>query len=235
MQLKTCASCHAEKSLASFYARKKSPDGLSYLCKQCDKERSAAYRNQNRESLLAKKRAYNLKHKTVINEKKRLYNQSTREEKAIKDKLYYASHKAEKREYDRRYRALNRLKANERLRFKRKTDPQYRLAANLRTRLNKFFRGKTKSGSAVSDLGCSLGFLMQWLEEQFQPGMTWDNYGEGSYQWSLDHIKPLSSYDLTNRADFLAACHFTNLQPLWHIDNLRKSDNLIDSEFELAA
>jgi hypothetical protein len=48
--------------------------------------------------------------------------------------------------------------------------------------------------------------------------MTWDNWTTDG--WHIDHIKPLaSSFDLTDRKQFLEACHYTNLQPLWAKDN----------------
>jgi hypothetical protein len=75
-----------------------------------------------------------------------------------------------------------------------------------------------KAGSAVSDLGCSIPELKAYLEKMFQPGMTWENWGA----WHIDHIIPLASFDLTDREQFLKACHYTNLQPLWAPDNQRK-------------
>lgn len=104
---------------------------------------------------------------------------------------------------------------------RRKADPSYRIARNLRTRLWHFVKGKSKNGSAVRDLGCSIADLMLHLSSQFKSGMTWENYGE----WEIDHIQPLSKFDLTDRNQLLVACHFTNLQPLWEAENLRKSDN----------
>lgn len=83
-------------------------------------------------------------------------------------------------------------------------------------------KNQQKAGSAVDDLGCTIPELMAHLERRFLPGMTWANWSR--HGWHIDHIKPLASFDLTDREQFLAACHYTNLQPLWAVDNLRKGD-----------
>ena len=57
------------------------------------------------------------------------------------------------------------------------------------------------------------------LEAQFSPGMTWDNYGK---HWSVDHIDPLTAFDLADADECQRACHYTNLQPLTVSDNARK-------------
>lgn len=75
-----------------------------------------------------------------------------------------------------------------------------------------------RNGSAVRDLGCSIPEFKTYIENKFVDGMSWDNHGE----WHLDHIKPLASFDLTDRSQLLIACHYTNYQPLWAIDNLKK-------------
>lgn len=92
----------------------------------------------------------------------------------------------------------------------------------MRSRLLQSINTNAKSGSAVTDLGCSIDELKKYLESKFQPGMTWENIGE----WHIDHVKPLSQFDLTIREQFLEACHYTNLQPLWAADNLKKSDQV---------
>lgn len=61
--------------------------------------------------------------------------------------------------------------------------------------------------------------LKSYLETLFKPGMTWNNYG----QWELDHIIELSTFDLTNRDQFLLAAHYTNLQPLWKAEHHNKT------------
>jgi len=96
---------------------------------------------------------------------------------------------------------------------------QYRLAKLLRVRIRDSLKNqKLKTGSAVRDLGCSIEELKIYLEKRFQPHMSWENQG----QWHIDHIIPLSKFDLTNREQLLKACHFTNLQPLWAKDNKTK-------------
>ncbi len=100
-----------------------------------------------------------------------------------------------------------------------KSDPQYKLKLYLRTRIRSAVKSNARAGSAVKDLGCSITELKIQLEGQFLPSMTWDNHGP---VWHIDHIKPLSRFDLTDRTQFLEACHYTNLQPLFALDNIRK-------------
>lgn len=73
-----------------------------------------------------------------------------------------------------------------------------------------------KTGPGFALLGCTVEFLKAHLQDQFKPGMSWDNYGA----WEIDHRKPLASAG--TEPDVLALFHFTNLQPLWRIDNQRK-------------
>ncbi len=96
------------------------------------------------------------------------------------------------------------------------------LGVNLRNRVNGAIRGRYRGGSAVRDLGCSIPDFLIFIAERFLPGMTWDNWGE----WHLDHRVPLSAFDLTDRDQFLSACHFSNYQPLWAVDNLSKGSRL---------
>ena len=106
------------------------------------------------------------------------------------------------------------------------SDLSFRLKAILRSRLNIIMKKSIKTGSAVKDLGCSIEELKSFLASQFQSNMSWSNYGrkEEVICWEIDHIIPLDSFDLTDREQFLKACHYTNLQPLWAEDNHRKSN-----------
>lgn len=101
-------------------------------------------------------------------------------------------------------------------------DERFRLARNLRKRLRAALKFNSKTGSAVEDLGCSIDDLKIYLESKFDSEMSWKNYGPKG--WHIDHIKPLSKFDLTDTKELKKACHYTNLQPMWWKENLRKSN-----------
>lgn len=109
-----------------------------------------------------------------------------------------------------------------------KKDPvkyaRYKLAHNLRKRISEVLKRKGRknnnSGSGSKLFGCTSKQLRDHIERQFKPGMTWENYGE----WHVDHIIPVSSFDLNNMEQRNKCYNYTNLQPLWAIDNMKKSN-----------
>lgn len=132
------------------------------------------------------------------------------------------------KEYRTRY-PQNRRRSDEAYRRKNGVRPrrvqdrvQRNLSNNLRHRLRDALKIKQKIGSPIKELGCSVDELKAYLVSQFTDGMTWDNYGE----WHIDHIKPLIGFDLTDKVQFLEACHYTNLQPLWAKKNLSKGSKV---------
>lgn len=102
---------------------------------------------------------------------------------------------------------------------KRATDINYKIRHNLRARLTIALKNNQKTGSAVKDLGCSIVEFKKYLESKFEPGMTWENYGE----WEIDHKDPLCGFDLTIRENLLKACNYLNLQPIWYKDHCIKT------------
>lgn len=147
--------------------------------------------------------------------------------KKYKKERYYIKH-AHNMSVKKKYRENPKNKESRRKwdKDRRENNVQYKLSVNLRNRLNRSMKNEIKSGSAVSDLGCSIEELKQYLEKQFYANpetgemMTWKNWGRTG--WHIDHIKPLSSFDLANKKQFKKACHYTNLQPLWYKDNIKK-------------
>jgi hypothetical protein len=174
------------------------------------KAKHKIYRNSNKE----KRSIYGKKWEKVNKEKRRLQHsdwyESNKDKIKVQQKIYYKNNKNKRYNYH-----YNKLK----------TDIQYKLSCNLRTRLYNAINNNQKVGSAIKDLGCSVEEFKSYLESKFSPGMTWDNWTTDG--WHIDHIKPLSSFDLTDRKQLLEACHYTNLQPLWAKDNIIKSDKLV--------
>lgn len=72
-------------------------------------------------------------------------------------------------------------------------------------------------------LGCTGAALRTHIESLFMPGMSWASYGRGAGQWQIDHVIPLSKFDLHDPVQGAKAAHYTNTQPLWSGDNARKS------------
>lgn len=103
-----------------------------------------------------------------------------------------------------------------------RSDVQYKLIKTQRARINAALKGLNKSQTTQELLGCTTEFLKEYIESKFQPGMTWDNYAIDG--WHIDHIIPISKFDLTVEDELKKACHYTNLQPMWWRDNIVKGN-----------
>jgi len=206
--MKTCTKCKQLKSLDNFHKDKSRKDNLHCWCKDCVSKKDHNFYIKNREKIKinTKKWSRNNPQKTALSKKKWLIKNPTKRKIALN-----------------KYIKNNPGKQNLYNIERRKTDICFRLICNIRSRLCSAIKRNQKSGSAVKDLGCSVKFLKKYLESQFKPDMSWENYGKC---WHIDHIIPLSSFDLTNREELLKACHYTNLQPLWAEENLSKSNKI---------
>jgi hypothetical protein len=99
------------------------------------------------------------------------------------------------------------------------TDPCFKVASNLRTKIYQSVKNEKKF-KFYNLLGCDIKFLKQYLEENFKEGMSWENYGRMG--WHIDHKQPCSSFDLTKTEEQQKCFHYSNLQPLWWNENLKK-------------
>lgn len=217
-----------DRSKSNFMGRKKlysTPEEL----RERNRIYSKTYYKANREKKLAIAKAFYLANKNKAKDRMKAYSKAYYEAnyEAHRDKMkvYYEANRDKRLAYSKNYFKNNRDKLNAYRNNRVKIDIQFKLSRTLRRRLWKALRGNFKNGSAVKDLGCTINEFKTYLESKFQSGMTWNNWG--SKGWHIDHIKPLASFDLTDRQQLLMACHYTNLQPLWAKDNLIKSDKII--------
>jgi hypothetical protein len=128
-----------------------------------------------------------------------------------------------KRKYYQKNKEKETIRNNIYTRNKKKNDPMFKLSCNLRSRIVTFLKTKniTKRNTTYDIIGINSEDLRIYIERQFKKGMCWDNYGE----WHVDHIIPLSS--AKNEEEVYKLCYYTNLQPLWKLENLQKSNKII--------
>ena len=225
------------------YARQK---GREYTKKNAQKNRDRAnqyykdntekvkqyqkdYRSDpdNKRKISERDKKWREDNKEIISQKRKIYDQTPRVKESRKDYIsQYAKNNrdkinAYKREWDK-----NKLETDSAYKIKKGLSKRFRLA------LNKHLDGKpvnAKGSNAVKLLGCSIPEFMVYMEEQFYSNpetgekMTWDNWKLDG--WHIDHVKPLSKFDLNDPKEVEKAVHYTNLQPLWWKENLKKSDH----------
>ena len=124
----------------------------------------------------------------------------------------------------------NKERINE-LARKRRENPSVKIKCNLSKRLSFLLRKNivSKTEQTFDLLGISLPEFMKYLEEKFTDGMTFENYGK----WHLDHKKPCYYFDLTKEEDRKKCFHYTNIQPMWAIDNLKKNRHYVSHESQV--
>ena len=209
-KIQICTRCNKEKLKDDFY-KANNKRGTMSICKICkQKENKKLYLKEEvklYKSEYNKKWRQNKKDKKQETEKKWRQNNKKRYKKTISE--WNDKNKEHLKKYRNKWRKSNY-----------KNNLNFKISNCLRRRLNKAINGNYKSGSAIKDLGCSIEELKVYLESKFLTGMSWENHG--LHGWHIDHIKPLSSFNLENREEFLKACNYTNLQPLWAKDNLKK-------------
>jgi hypothetical protein len=71
--------------------------------------------------------------------------------------------------------------------------------------------------------GCSWQQMRDHIEQQFRPGMDWENHGSGRHEWVVDHVKAIAMFDWWTDAGLAEAFHWTNVQPLWLLEHRAKS------------
>jgi hypothetical protein len=109
---------------------------------------------------------------------------------------------------------------------RRKKDPSFRMMHDLRCRLRFYIRNGKHKEHMNRLIGCSHSELKAHIAKHFKKGMTWNN--QGRHGWHIDHVKPCTAFDLLDPHQQAQCFHFSNLQPLWESDNIRKSDKLKD-------
>lgn len=198
---KKCSRCNEEKVIGLFNFSKLGKYSVSSKCKLCFSLYHTGMMNTNQAYRISRSE-YRYKNKEVLLGKKRDYYKNNKDKFRVSAKSIYDK----KYNIDKMYTFKQRLKCRMRLAFYKKR--------------------WIKGGGSEILLGSTYEIVMSHIEKQFTEGMNWDNHGRGNDKWHIDHIMPLAS--AKNEEELIKLCHYTNLQPLWAIDNLIKSDKIID-------
>lgn len=222
--MKKCNRCNCEKDYTLFSKQPKNKDGLENQCKSCrlnDARRRKNVKNPSGvriisyyEELGIGKICNKCKQDKLFDDFNKGHklnkfglNTYCKECQSVLAKLYFTN---------------NKSKVIGRIRKRLKEDALYKLKCNIRNLIRMSFKnlGHNKKSKTFKILGCTSQEFYCHIESQFLDGMSWDN----RRLWHIDHIIPISS--AKTEEDIIKLNHYTNLRPLWAIDNIRKSNKL---------
>lgn len=132
----------------------------------------------------------------------------------------------QRNESNRKWKSNNKDKIRdyerERVRTKRVEDIQYKLCSDVCGRTRTMLK-TTQSNKHNNLVGCTPATLKKWLQFQFSKCMNWDNYGE---YWEIDHVVPLSIFNMVHKSQQVLACNWTNMRPIQVEVNKLKSNSI---------
>lgn len=233
--MKICNTCSIEKPYEDFTKEKLAKDGYKNKCKSCiakaskekyasnpeaRREYEAKWRAENVDKCTAKTYRWREKNAEQFSEYRKKYYQENKNKISEQQKGIYAKYKesycARNRKYHKDHHVTlmqkrkERIEASPLLQFKERIR-QLTKGAFYRLKQNKKFRTNEM-------LGADWETVKSHFISQLKDGMTWEAFIAGDIH--VDHIKPLAS--ATSEEELIALCHYTNLQPLWCLDNLSK-------------
>ncbi len=198
MVKKICSKCKIEKTIDEFINSKRNKDGKACVCRKCNSDRGKVYALNNIDKVKQRTKKWAENNPDKVKEKERRWIKNNPEK--IKEK---------RRNYEKR---------------RKQNDPAFKIKSNYSSLISNSLkiRGIKKPGKTIELLGCSIEFFIIHLTNQFTDGMCLENYGK----WHIDHIIPFASAgkDLDKLKQL---CHYSNLQPLWAIDNIMKRDKIL--------
>ena len=226
---KTCSVCVLEKDISQFRFRKKQNVYTTY-CRYCENQNNREYKKNNQEKIQAYNevympeymKQYEVDHKEELKEYRQKYREDNQEQLKEKDRNYYVQNKQQIIDRTRKYADNKRL-----------NDPVFRLRESVSSNIRMCI--KKNHQPFAKYLPYTIQDLKTHLEQQFEPWMTWDNYGtyrldiwndndQTTWTWQLDHIVPHSTFQYISMED-------QAFRDCWALSNLRPysaKQNVID-------
>lgn len=212
--MKTCTVCKLEKEKSEFFKTKK--DNLRGDCKTCfNQKRKDRYAN-NKQKELRRNKLYRLNNAEKIKETKKVYELLNRDKVNNMKKKWVLQNPEKRKEAAIKYQR------------KKRQDIYYRLLDSFKTSFGLMLK-KNNYSSKLKLLKYDREELIKRIESTWKDGMTWENYG--MHGWHIDHIRPLSSFNIEKEEELLKAWDLNNLQALWATENLSKSSNYMGTKY----
>jgi len=224
-----CNRCNIEKSLDSFSLKKSTKTGYNTICKDCIKDYNSKYYKLNKKKLKEKSLTYYNLNRDSINANRKgvvKINYYLLNKERIDN--YYYKNREEILERVKKYRKNNRDKINTYISNRKKNDPNFLISLVLRNRFSKVIKEiytGSKTDKSKELLNCSIEDFKKHIENLFTENMNWENHGNKG--WHFDHIIPIFSFDLTLEEEVKKCFNYSNIQPLWWYDNLKKGNKVL--------
>ena len=166
---------------------------------------------------------------SVYNKKyRKVYWQKNKKKLSEKNKIYRIKNSEKIKKINKEWQKNNRKQINEKYKIKYDCDYLYKIKFNIRNRVSKSFyrNGFKKNTKTANILGADWNTVKNYIQNQFTDNMSWDNFNK----IHIDHKIPLAA--ASTEFEVIALNHYTNLQPLWADDNLKKSDKYNIEDFK---
>jgi hypothetical protein len=213
---KTCSVCTIYKFSRQFINKE------SKICMDCNNQRRRR-QYQDSEEVRKSKIEQSIKFKKkkkAIRDKSKLVEITKLEEEIGQDNTIC--------KYCKTVRAKSHFRHN-RLKCKdcERDEPLDKFTRLIRSRIHSGLKG-VKSRHTYEYLGCNSIEYLKWI--QFNPhNYTLENHGS---VWHIDHVIPLSKFNLENEQDILLAFNWRNTMPLLAKDNLSKNNKILKPQIE---
>jgi hypothetical protein len=195
--MKCCIKCNIPKDLSKFSRNKGTKDGFLSVCKECHKNYMVSYYVENKETINNSAKDFYKNNIEMVRKRIKKYDLDN------KEKLNFYKKELSKKKY--------------------KNDNLFKLVATVRNRIGialKDQKSTSKTKKSLVYLGCNEKEYKIFIEQQFKPEMTWKNHG---LIWEIDHIIPISSFDLSLEENIYKAFNYKNTQPIFKTTKIAES------------
>lgn len=205
-----CSNCEIAKSSTEFYTKGK-------ICRDCNNSKRRDKYKYNEEY-----RQTQIKSATAFKHKKSIARQQKIQEEQLKIGIE-----------NKRCKYCNEIKNIDRFRHNRlkckdceRDEPVEKFKRYIRTRIYNCLRYKNKTKHSIEYLGCSSDDYFKWIFN-YNSEYNLDNHGK---LWHIDHVIPLSKFDLDNVNEQMLAFNWRNTMPLSSSENLSKNNKILPEQ-----